>query len=145
MKLKVEGQTEGFESSSYGFESLLSSKFKIYKDDSNPLHSNLNPWIWSYEEQVKVIRIFKLRIPILSPKMKLKAEGQTKGFESYNYRFQSFLGKKFKFYIGDLNPLHSDLNPPFCRSIKCATCNSNNSIFECNLSHNGQLKLSNGH
>ena len=36
MMLKVEGQTKGFKSSSYGFESLLGAKFKFYKGDSNP-------------------------------------------------------------------------------------------------------------
>ena len=68
MKLKVEGQTKGFKSLSYGFESLLGLKFKFYKGDSNLLHNNLNPWIWSYEEQVKAIRIFELWIRISYPK-----------------------------------------------------------------------------
>ena len=35
-KLKAEDQAEGFESSSYGFESLLGAQFKFCKGDSNP-------------------------------------------------------------------------------------------------------------
>ena len=109
---------------------------KRLKLDSNPLHNYSNPWIWSYEEQVKAIWIFELQIRISSPKMKLKVEGQTEGFESLSYG-ESFLGVKFKFYKGDLNPLHSDSNPPLCKSIKCTTYNSNNPIFKSNFSHKG--------
>ena len=43
LKLKAEGQIERFESSSYEFESLLGAKFKYYKGDSNHLHSDSNP------------------------------------------------------------------------------------------------------
>ena len=43
--------------------------------------------------------------------MKLKVEGQTKGFESLSYGFEFFLGIKFKFYKGNLNPLYNDSNP----------------------------------
>ena len=109
---------------------------KRLKLDSNHLHSDSNPWIWSYEEQVKVIRIFKLWIWISYSKMKLKVKGQIKGFESLSYGFESLIVAKFKFYKGDSNPLHSDSNLPFCRNIKCATCNSNNLIFKSSLSHN---------
>ena len=47
-------------------------KVKRMKIDSNSLHNDSNLWIWSYEEQVKAIRIFELQIRIPSPKMKLK-------------------------------------------------------------------------
>ena len=69
--------------------------------------------------------------------MNLKVEGQTEGFESSSYGFESLIDAKFKFYKGDSNPLHSALNPPFYRSINYVTCNSNNQIFKYNLSHNG--------
>ena len=36
--------------------------------DSNPIHSDLNPWILSYEKQVKAVRIFELWIRISYPK-----------------------------------------------------------------------------
>ena len=90
---------------------------KRLKLDSNPLNSDSNPWSWSYEEQVKAIWIFELQIRITSPEMKLKADGQTKEFESSSYGFESFIGAKFKFYEGDLNLLHNDSNPPFVESL----------------------------
>ena len=42
----------------------LGVKFKSHLGDSNFLHNDSNPWIWSYEEQGKVIRIFELWIRI---------------------------------------------------------------------------------
>ena len=50
------------------------------KLDSNPLHNDLNLYIWSYEKQVKVIRIFELQIRIPSPKMKLKVKQKDLNF-----------------------------------------------------------------
>ena len=48
-------------------------------------------------------------------KMKLKA----KGFKSSSYGFESLLGTQFKFCKGDSNLRNMDLNPSFCKSIKC--------------------------
>ena len=76
---------------------------KRLKLDSNHLQSDSNPWVWNYKEQLRAIRIFELRIWIPSPKIRLKDEGQTEGFESLSYGFESLLGTIFKFYKGDSN------------------------------------------
>ena len=133
-KGRSEVKSEGFESPTNRFKSLIKNKWRDWSTNSNLLHNDSNPWIWSYEEQVKAIRIFELWIRIPS---QIEVESQTERFESSSYGFESLLGVKFKIYKGDSNHLHNDLNPSFYRSIKCVTCNSNNPIFKSNLSNNG--------
>ena len=147
-----------FESPSKRFKSLVKKKVKLRATDSNHLHSDLNP-SWKISEEIEtwiwipytVIRIPKSGVMKNKSrwfesssygfesflKLKLKVEGQIERFKSSSYGFQSLFGAKFKFYKGYLNHLHSDSNPSFCRSIKCATCNSNNPIFKSNLFNNG--------
>ena len=86
----LKNKARRFESSSYGFESLLAQ------------NSNLT----------QAIRIPYTAIRILH-------------------------GTKFKSRSGNSNPLNSDSNPWFCRSIKCTTYNSSYPIFKSNLSHSG--------
>ena len=147
-----------FKSPSKRFESLVKKEVKLRDTDSNHLHNDLNP-SWKISEEIEAqiwIPYTSIRIPesrVMKNKsrrfessscgfesffkLKLNAKGQTERFECSSYRFESLLGTKFKFYKGDSNPLHNDSNLPFYRSIKCATCNSNNPIFKSNLSHNG--------
>ena len=109
---------------------------KKLKLDLNHLKSDSNPWVWSCEEQVRMIQIFELGIRIPNPKIRLKDEGQAEGFESLSYGFDlslaqySILQRQFESPTQRFESL-------FYRSIKYATCNSNNPIFKCNLSHNG--------
>ena len=83
----------------------------------------------SYEEQVMNSNLRVIDSNLIS-RMKLKAKGDIKGFESLSYGFKSLIGVKFKFSKGDSNPPKMDSNLPFYRSIKCATCNSNNTKFQ---------------
>ena len=64
MKLKDESQTEGFESLSYGFESLIGAKFKFYKGDS------IIPVIYYQGLNGNFILLYK-----------------NSGFNSYNFKF----------------------------------------------------------
>ena len=134
MKKKSETEGHRFKSLNYRFESFIKNKWR--------------DWSW-IQITYTTIRIFGFGV--MKNKSKrfefssyvifnidsnfiLKVEGQTEGFESLNYGFKFLLDIKFKFYKGDSNLLHSDSNPPFCRIIKCATYNFNNTIFKSNLS-----------
>ena len=119
-------ESHGFESHTQRFESLIKNKWRDWSMDLNHLHRDSNPWIWSYEEQGKVIRIFELWIWIPS---QIEAEGQTERFESLSYKFESLIDAKFKYCKGDSNHSHSDSNPSLCRSIYCSTCSWNNLTF----------------
>ena len=140
-----ETQGHRFESLNYGFESLMKNKwrdwswirityttiqilgFGVRKNKSKRFES-LDFELWRTSQSDS-----NLRVTDSNPISKNEAEGQTK---SPTQRFESLIGAKFKFYKGDSNPLHSDLNRPFCRSIKYRTYHSNNPIFKYNLSHN---------
>ena len=144
--------------SSKRFKSLVKKEVKLKAKDSNHLHNNANP-SWRISEEIEArIQITYTAIRIHESgvmknkarrfesssyrfesflKLKLKVEGQTKRFKSSNYGFESLISTKLKYYKDDLNHLHSDSNPSFCRSIKCSTYSNNNSIFNSNLFHNG--------
>ena len=133
------------------FESLVKKKIKLKATDSNHTDNDSNPsWRTSKEIEARIwITYTVIRIPESEVmknkarrfesssygfeslhKLKLKAEGQTK-------RFESLIGVKFKYCKGNSNHSNIDLNLSFCRSIYCSTCNCNNSTFNSNLSHNG--------
>ena len=114
------------------FESLVKKKVKLRATDSNHIYSDSNP-SWKTSEKIETwIRITYIVIWIHESgvmknnarqfesssygfeslhKLKLKAEDQTERFESLSYGFESLFGVKFKFYKGDSNHLHNDLNP----------------------------------
>ena len=132
----LKNKARQFKSSSYGFESLGKSKgrrLKVRESDSNLRVTDSNP-SWR-----------KIQISLR------RFESPTQRFESLLAQNSNFTqtiripyttiriphGAKFKSRSGDSNPLNNDSNPWFCRSIKCATCNSSYPIFKSNLSHNG--------
>ena len=107
----LKNKARRFESSSYEFESLGKSKgrrLKVGESDSNLRVTDSNP-SWR-----------KIQISL-------------RRFESPTQRFEW----KLKSRSDDSNPLNNNSIPWFCRSIKCATCNSSYPIFKSNLSHNG--------
>ena len=76
---------------------------KRVKKNLNPLHNDLNPWIWSCEEHVRDSNPLKKDLNLIS-RMKLKVEDQTEGFESSSYGFKSLVGDEFKYCTRDSNP-----------------------------------------
>ena len=104
-----------FESSRYGFESLDKNKSRRLKVRRERFESS------SYGFESLLAQNSNLTQAIRIPYTAIRIPH----------------GAEFKSGSGDSNPLNSDSNPWFCRSIKCATCNSSYPIFKSNLSHNG--------
>ena len=130
----------------------MKKKEKLRAIDSNPYTTIQIPHKEHEERTEERIRIPYIAIRI--PKTRV-LKNKARRFESSSYGFKSLLtqnsnltqairipytviriphGAEFKFGSSDLNPLNSDSNPWFCRSIKFATCNSSYLIFKSNLS-----------
>ena len=111
-----------FESSRYGFESLdknKSRRLKVRESDSNPSWRKIQISLRRFEFPTQRFESLMAQNSNLTHAIRIPYTA-----------IRIPHGVEFKFGSGDSNPW-------FCRSIKCATCNSSYPIFKSNLSHNG--------
>ena len=149
---------EGFESPTQQFKSLYLEFWWTRLDDSNLRDKDSNPSAKIKAEDWRSEKSdLNLRVTDSNPSWR-KIQISLRRFESPTQRFESLMaqnsnltqairipytairiphGAEFKSGLGNSNPLNSDSNPWFCRSIKCTTCNSSYPIFKSNLSYNG--------